>query len=356
MKIVFLVHDIHLGGGGERVTVNLANALVAKGIEVAIVSMSTPSQSKSTFTLDRSVELHYLKVNHRINLLDKVGTLIAMNKFLRGRKVDFVLGIGNYPSLILSLVFTNRNIRKIGCMHLSFGAIPFFWRMMARIFFRRLDMLVSLTHHDVSILQRLNPNVTVIPNSTSFRTQKHASLDHKVALALGRFDDEKDFETMIQLFGTFCKTRNDWTLRIRGAGPLQNRLENLVKTMGLEANIQILPPTKEVELEYLTSSVLLLTSKYEGLPMVLIEAQTFGVPVISFDCKTGPAEIVQDGKSGYLINLLKKEDFVTRLIELTSNETLRKQMGQNAIENATRFSETAIINQWMQLFESLSKH
>jgi glycosyltransferase involved in cell wall biosynthesis len=279
-----------------------------------------------------------------------------MNKFLAKKQYDIVLGIGNYPSLVLSLVFTNPNIRKIGCMHLSINAIPVFWRFMARLFFSRLEMLVSLTQFDVERLKKLNSKICVIPNSTSFHTEKYASLDDKVVLALGRFDDEKDFETMIQLFGLFCNERNDWILKIRGAGPLKEQLDNLVIEKKLTDNVFILPPTRDVEAEYLSSSIVLLTSKYEGLPMVLIEAQTFGIPVISFDCETGPAEIIQDGVSGYLIDPNKKEELVTKLIELTSNESIRKEMGKKAKLNSERFSENAIVDQWIKLFHSLTKN
>jgi glycosyltransferase involved in cell wall biosynthesis len=355
MHIAFFVHDIHLGGGGERVTVNLANAFVERGYQVSIISMYTPGDIVSLFTLNKEVEISYLNVSGKINLVDKVAAIIAMNRFLAGKKYDYVLGIGNYPSLVLSLVFTHQGMKIIGCMHLSINAIPVFWKLMARLFFRRLDVLVSLTQFDVKYLEGLNSTVCVIPNSTSFHTTQYSLLNDKVVLALGRFVDEKNFETMIHLFGLFCEKRKDWILKIRGAGPLKAQLENLVKKKGLTANILILPPTTDVETEYLSSSVVLLTSKYEGLPMVLIEAQTFGVPVISFDCETGPADIIQDGVSGYLIDPLRKEDLVTKLIELTSDDELRKKMGRNAKLNSARFSKDTIVNQWIDLFQSLQK-
>lgn len=356
-SIAFLVHDIHLGGGGERVTTNLANAFKKRGMNVDIVSISEPKSIKPVFELSEGIGVHYLNVNPRSSLSDKWQSVGRLKRFLQNHNYDFVLGMGSHPCIILSLSGTHsyRSV-NIGCMHGSFNAMPKIWKIASSFLLKRLDAIVSLTQHDKKILEQIHSDTFVIPNSSTFITEKKAELNNHLLLALGRFSEEKDFTTMIQLFGKFCEVNQNWKLRIRGEGPLKSQLLAQVKESGLSEYIEILPPTAVIENEYLNASVVLLTSKNEGLPMVLIEAQTFGVPVISFDCETGPAEIIQDGVSGYLIDPDKKEALVTRLVELTSNDILRKEMGKNAKQNSERFSEDAIVDKWLGLFQSLTKN
>jgi glycosyltransferase involved in cell wall biosynthesis len=354
-SICFLVHDIHLGGGGERVAINLANTFLQQENKVTIVSIAAPNTHKPINGLHQQVEVAYLTLQSKSALLNKIISVNRLSSFLKENSFDFVLGIGSHPTLILSLVPSQKDLFKIGCIHGSYNALPSIWKLCANVFYRNTDALISLTHFDKDILARIHHHVVVIPNGVSL-PEVQSPLCNKTVLALGRLSPEKDFATMMELFDSFCKINADWNLRIRGDGPLGEELRKQVLRCKLSDRIEILPPTKDVESEYLRASIVLLTSKNEGLPMVLIEAQSYGIPVISFDCETGPAEIIQDGITGYLIDLNQKQEFVTRLLELTSNIVLRKEMGKQAKINSERFSEDSIVKEWLNLFQELKQN
>jgi glycosyltransferase involved in cell wall biosynthesis len=354
MRIIFLINDIHLGGGGERVTKNLANAFVRLGYQVSIISLCHPKFDSFHADLDSNITVSYLRSDKtKFNLINKLHALYLINKVINRKAKSIYLGIGTYPSILLGAILRKKNIVSVGCMHGSYSALSGFWKYLTRRYFPRLNWIVSLTEYDKVILKTINNNVVVIPNCTHFMTDEVASLDTPKMLALGRLSKEKDFFRMIDLFEKFSSQHNEWTLTLRGDGPLRDDLISYILKKGLNSRIILLTPTSEVEEEYLTASIVLLTSLNEGLPMVLIEAQTFGVPVISFNCLTGPAEIIKDGETGFLVEQEANEEFLEKMELLASDKELRKRMGENAVRNAVRFREEQVIRQWKMFLEQI---
>ncbi len=134
-------------------------------------------------------------------------------------------------------------------------------------------------------------------------SKNYSTLESKSILSIGRFTKQKGFDILISFIAVFFEKNPDWKLTLIGEGPLKNDIEYLVKRKGLENNIKIKEPTNYIEKEYLKSSIYIMTSKYEGFPMVLLEAKAFGLPIIAFDCPTGPSEIIRNGEDGFLIEM-----------------------------------------------------
>ncbi len=371
MKLTFLVSDLHLWGGGERVAMLIANHYASKGIKTTLLSVGRPGRV-FRFEIDPAVKVEYLNIplESGWNLFRKIESFFAIRRYLRVRQdessetdasnnnfaensLTVLLGIGNFPIILAAMVPKGKNFRTIGCLHTPYKSLRHIWKLLRWLFYHRLDILVSLTHRDVPLLRRYNSNVMVIPNPVTFYPESTAKLESKLILAVGRMDWLKGYDLMIEVFERFCQKNSDWKLKIIGEGPLKPEIEKLAKEKGIADRITISPATGQIEKEYLAASVFLLTSRSEGLPMVLLEAQACGLPIVAFDCETGPAEIVHPGEDGYLVQPYDFEGMSDRLLELASDPDKRKEFGVRARENVKRFLPNEIFKEWDEVFRNL---
>ncbi len=356
MNIVFLVLDIHLVSGSERVAVNMANFLVDKGHAITIVSLSRQKLGR-IFNIDNRIVLKYLNFNFRngFNIPQKIASIFIVNRFFsKFSEKAILLGVGTtYISLLAALIAKGNFFKTIGCQHTSYSAPKHFWVLFRRLFFHRLDAVISLTEHDHPKLKRLNPNSFVIPNSVSFYPEQPALLENKRLLAIGRMDYNKGFDLLLDFFEIFTIQHPDWVLRIIGEGPLKKSIITRIETSGLKERVEILPPTNNIIDQYLDASLYLMTSRTEALPMVLLEAQACGLPIVSFNCETGPSEIINNCKDGYLIGDFDIKEMSFRVSELCADFSKRKEFGLNARENVKKFFPERIYEKWEELFEEI---
>lgn len=355
MHITFLVHDIHFGGGGERVTANMANYFAAKGDQVTIVSVSI-RKPENIFNIDENVNIEYLNIdlNSGIKFIRKIESVFAVRSYFR--KADcqtFLLGIGTYPTLLAALLPHRDQLIKIGCQHGAYASVKHLWFILRWIFFRRLNALVSLTDFDVPRLQKLNKNVCVIPNSISFFPDQPAELQNKILLSIGRFDYPKGYDLLLEVFSRFCVDNKDWNFRIIGDGPTKKTIVSTIAAKNLTGRVSIIPSSGSIVKEYLNASVYVMTSRTEGLPMVLLEAQACGLPIVSFNCETGPSDIVNSGKDGFLIDNYDINVMKEKLTELCADFDKRKYFGHNARNNVRKFFPDQVFNKWEALFNQL---
>ncbi|KRD63894.1 hypothetical protein ASE40_00665 [Flavobacterium sp. Root935] len=218
----------------------------------------------------------------------------------------------------------------------------------------KYDRFVVLTLEDKHSWKK-HKNISVIYNSVTDSNNNATSLlDNKKVLAIGRLTYQKNLELLIELWEQISKRYPDWCLTIVGTGDSKELIGKIDK-MKLNDVIKLVPSTSKISDCYLDSSLYLMTSRFEGLPMVLLEAQNYGLPIVSFDCKCGPKEIITDGQDGYLIQMGDKESFIAKTTDLIENISLRKEFGRIAKENSKRFSEEIIMKQWTSLFEELVK-
>ncbi len=358
MNIIFLVHDIHFGGGGERVTINLANYFEEKGYDVKIVSLSQQKTS-NIYSINKRIEIEYLNINFNIgsNAIKKILSIIKTNIYFSKHKSEsIVLGIGNYPSLLLCLLPKRMNIKTVGCQHLAYSGIKGIWAILRRSLFNRLDRVVSLTIHDLSKYQQINKDSICIPNSISIFPNQPAALTNKRILFIGRMVYEKGYDILIEVLKKVSDRHPDWDFRIIGDGPLKNSIVEKIELSGLKEKISLIPSTKFVIEEYLNASIFLMTSRTEGLPMVLLEAQVCGLPIVSFDCETGPSDIVVDNANGFLIDCYDIEIMVQKISLLCCDHELRLKFGKDAVENVKKFRPEIINSKWDGLFGQLCQY
>lgn len=349
------MYDIHFGGGAERVTTNLANYLAADNNKVTIVSLSRFNPS-NIFTINDKVTVEYLNFNFEsvFNPVYKVASVFTVNRYFRHYKnLTILLGIGTYPSLVLAMLPKRTNLKTIGCQHNSFAFARHIWLFLRKLSFHRLSALVSLTEHDLPKLKTLNPNSFVIPNAVSFLPDIHAKLDNKLILTIGRMDYNKGYDLLLDVFEKLTLTHPDWKLRIIGDGPLKNKIISRIETSGLNDRVEILSPTNRIVDQYLQASVYLMTSRTEALPMVLLEAKACGLPIVSFNCETGPSDILNNNKDGYLIDCFNVDQMVEKVSMLCSDPELRIQFGTNGRESIKKFLPEVIVQKWETLFRQI---
>lgn len=361
-RIVFLVVDIHLNGGGERVVSNMSKYFAERlEYDTEIISMSS-NKGSPIFPLHSTTELTYLNIDqdktHSLKKISRLFKVLIRTKVKLKNYNDntIILGIGTYASVMLSLSL-NKSVTKIGCEHNAYSGIGTFWNALRRLTYKYLDATTSLTEQDYIPLSKISKTCMVIPNARTFDSIPAAkNLALKQILAVGRLSEGKGYDLMLEVMSEVVKHNKNWKLNIVGDGPLKSQIIRDIEDRHLSDYINVLSSTPEIHNHYNNSSIYLMTSRTEGLPMVLLEAQAFGLPIVSFDCDTGPRDIVTNDKDGYLIRPFDTKELSKKLLKLIEDPSLREDFSKNAILSSNRFSEDNIYCKWLALFDKITKN
>ena len=375
MKLVYCISATHNSGGMERVLANKANYLAARGYDITVVTTDQRGLPPF-FPLDGRIRCVDLGVNYEVNngksFLNKL-VHFPFKQWRHRRRLSRVLREIR-PDVTVSMFCNDATFlpsikdgsRKVLEIHFSrFKRLQYdrkgLWRL-ADVWrnrneadvVARFDRFVVLTHEDSRYWGKLS-NIAVIPNAQTFASDAPAPLEAKTVVAVGRLTYQKGFDLLLQAWAEVCRRVSGWQLAIVGDGELRSALSAQAESLGLAGCVTFVPAMKDVVAVYRDASVLAMSSRYEGFGMVLLEAQTVGLPVVSFACKCGPSEIVNDGVDGYLVAPGDVDAMADRLVRLMQDGALRRRMGARAFANAARFSTDAVMKQWMALFDSLKK-
>lgn len=221
---------------------------------------------------------------------------------------------------------------------------------------RRFDRFVVLTEEDKGYWGDL-PNIKVIPNAAITSEARRSNCMAHRAIAVGRLDYQKGFDRLIKAWGIIKKDQeySDWRLDIFGQGEWKEMLEWMIQNLGLGDSASINQPTNEIWKEYAASSMLEMSSHFEGQPMVMIEAMSCGLPVVTFDFKCGPKDIIEDNRNGFLVPEGDVPALADAMKTLMRDEALRQRMGAEALKIRSKYSEEKVMDSWIQLFEDLVK-
>ncbi|QEE51290.1 glycosyltransferase family 4 protein [Flavobacterium alkalisoli] len=198
-------------------------------------------------------------------------------------------------------------------------------------------------------------NIVVIPNPLWFTNESLSRLENKTVVAVGRHVYEKGYDRMFEIWKKVLDKHPDWQLHIYGDKNIDINLEELANSIGINENVKFFDATKNILKAYHEASLYLMTSRYEGFGMVLIEAMGVGVPCIAYNCPTGPSGIIINGYNGYLIDDGDEKAFANAVLQLIEHEEMREEMGKNAYNSSQRFFLPEIMQKWNDLFTSLLK-
>jgi glycosyltransferase involved in cell wall biosynthesis len=357
-RIVFFLHaGLGKPGGAERVLTIIANELSRLNYHVSIMSYSL--EDKSYYPL--SDKVHRIPLGYNISKSTFINTFLffkiifKLRKQVKINKTDIIIPLGTESAIItiLSLFFLPR-VKKMVWIHYSFfQKLKLRDRLFRRIFIKYFDKLLVLNKTDFKKFNDLFPNkVEYLPNPVSFKSNEFSTLNNKVFIAAGRIDKIKGFDQLIKSFNIVVNEygHKDWRLRIFGKdGGEKSNLKILIENLKLTSNVFIFDAVNNIKQEYLLSDVYLMTSINECFPMVLLEAQAIGLPIISFDCNSGPRDIIENNINGFLIDPYNIHSFASAMSLLINDFELRAFMGRNAKQSVKQFYLENIIIKWQNI-------
>lgn len=213
------------------------------------------------------------------------------------------------------------------------------------------DKFIVLTNQNANEWPKAD--ISVIPNPISFYTSDPSNLKSKKVISVGTMSHVKGFDLLLKAWRTVIDKHPDWELEIYGKPLLRNELVQLSQELGIENNVEFNDPVVDIEAKYRQASIYVLSSRFEGFGMVLIEAMACGLPCVSFNCPSGPADIITDNEDGYLVTANDINLLSEKIISLIENETTRQLMGTIARENVKRYMPEQIVGKWDTLFKEL---
>lgn len=375
MKILYCLAGTFNSGGMERIVIKKANWLVNNGFEVIIVT--TEQQGRpSFFHIENKIKRVDLDINYSENTYN--GSIYAkyktrrdkihlhrqrLTKLLEQTKPDIT--ISTYGNEVNFLYKINDGSKKIVEIHFSrwfrqqckqpdviYKLINKYLTFKDKRLVRHYDAFVCLTNEDKGYWGNMS-NIHVIPNFIESDLDCHNMLTNKQIISVGRLNYQKGYDRLIRAWQIVHKAHADWELKIFGGGELKDELRKLISDLNLNDSVRIYAPVKDIYSEYRKSSIYVLSSRYEGLPMVLLEAMKCGLPIVSFTCKCGPRDLIADGVNGLLIPEGDIEQLAAGIIRLIENSEQRIEMGRQAHISSLQYDEPVIMQKWESLFKSI---
>lgn len=379
MKIIYLYPSLTTLGGADRMIIQKANYLAEQlNHEVYII---TDSQENASFVYPLSSQVHHIdtKINFNrqykykfiirilfyrylvqkykraiIQLLKKIQPDIVISTL--SRESDFITHLNDGSKKIGEAHTTRINLRNIQgllngeVIHRFVGK-----RLKHKIekTIRELDAFVVLNEYEQKAWSDIKSAI-IIPNSLPFYPIMPAPLSARRAICVGRLEWEKGIDRLIDVWQAVHVKYPDWILDIYGEGTWQEKLQREIVHQKAETYIHLKGTCSDIVSEYLGSSILVLTSRYEGFPMVLLEAMACGVPCVAYNCPFGPQSIITDAENGFLVDEGDKEQMVEKIGLLIEDEQKRKEFGNNARKSVQKYSQENIMKEWNDLFNSVT--
>lgn len=372
MKILYQIHSTYNPGGMERVLLNKVKYFVEKkGWEVVVVTTDQHGRP-SFYPFPDSVRMIDLDINYSDDngkpFLKKLAGYFRRRQehkkrlegLLKKERPDVVDCF--YPGECSFVPSLKDGSRKVMELHQSklfhhqynrsglMGLADKVRAGMDERLVRRFDRFVVLTEEDRQMWGEM-PGIRVIPNAADFIADKYSDCSAKRVIAVGRLDYQKSFDRLILVWEKVHQQMPDWRLDIFGQGEWKEMLQNMIDERGLQETVKLNRPTKNIGQEYSESSMIVMSSHYEGFPMVMIEAMACGLPAVSFDFKCGPRDIIKEGENGLVVKDGDIDGLAKAMMTLMRDDELRRKMGENAKRVVETFSEAKVMDKWVRLYE-----
>lgn len=362
MKIAYLIEDFAVKGGAERIVAQKANHLSADyGHDVTIVSIYHDERPpayplKGVNIISLNVPFTVKNTNIIRKTLSRTRVLMQaatrFNKAMNTLQPDIIFFTLSLGALLLPLY--RGKAKRIYESHLARKFTPY------NTFFKltelKSDAIVCLTSGDAKEYKTAR-RIEVIPNFIDKPKSYVKDYAVKHAVAVGRLEHQKGFDRLINCWKAAIETHPGWRLDIYGEGPLRNELQRQIDSFRLQETIKLRGTCTDMAEKYTQYSLHLMSSRHEGLPMTLLEAQAAGLPSVTFDFEYGAADIVTDSVNGFLVPQNDTKTFTNRLVQIMDSEDLRAKFGTEAKETAKAFFTENIMWKWQKLIqETLNKH
>lgn len=347
MKILFFINSLKHKSGTERVACNLANLFSDDlNFEVAIINRDTEFNDAA------------YHISDNVNVVKAAGNFFDFynqsQSYIKSFKPDILVfhNMGKL-SLLLSLLRKN-GAKSVSLEHVAFDIRPHWVKVFSKILYRNIDGVVVLTDHDKESYHFFKKKLTKICNISPYSIDQNLVYNPNCfdIISIGRLTYQKNFSSLLDAWKLISDNNPKWKLKIYGTGEDQSLLTNKIIDEKL-SNVSLLGAVSNVDQIYKKSAFFVMSSRFEGLPMVLIEAQTFGLPIISYDCPHGPAEVIKHGLNGLLVENQNYELLANAIQELINNECKRISLSSQAIQDAERYSVESVLSVWKNFLASL---
>ena len=381
MKIVYVIDSLANKGGAERIIINKMEYMVKHfGYDISIITCYQNESTANAYPIDKDIRQICLGVpfysQYKYRYPYRLWVKHSIDKQMQKALTEAVYYMD--PDILIGVSYFQANIvteikcraKKVIEVHeprpftlsdygLSRGRLSSWYMKHYRYwYFRKIeeqaDIVVTLTHGDAHEWRKAR-KVQVIPNFTIMPIKKLSDGKSKRVIAVGRLEWVKGYNRLLDAWKIVSDKHPDWHLDIFGAGTLLDRLKLQQKELGLEKVLAIHPPTSGICREYSNSSILVLTSHFEGFSLVILEAMRTGLPCVSFDCPFGPSSLVDDGQNGFLVPNNDIKQLAAKINIMIENTDIRHEFSNAALKKSKAFAVENIMNQWKSLFENLIK-
>ncbi|BBS16438.1 glycosyltransferase family 4 protein [Aeromonas caviae] len=355
-KICFFVGNLNQAGGTERVSLVIASELQARGYQIHMLSLQCGDNP--FFELADGIQVSQLFTTAGRGSLRLPLAILKLRRYLQQHQIDILIDVESMLALYALPAVLGLNIRHICWEHFNYSVdLGKASRRLARKLAARFaDDVVTLTERDKQLWvanTKCTANIVSIPNPVTIILPTEINLHKaKLFLAVGRLTYQKGFDLLLQAWAQVAPLHPDWRLRIVGDGEDKAMLEQLRRELNIEASTELLPKTNNIAAHYQQAAFFVMSSRFEGLPLVLIEAQAYGLPIVSFNCDTGPAEIIKHGETGWLCeagDVADLSDKISNAVSCFNEEVTYKSFSQHSKENRNEFSVDVIIDKWSDL-------
>lgn len=369
MRILYCTNQLSNHGGIERILSQKINYLLNNGYEVYLITFEQSSEP-DVYPLNNKLTRFDLGINyqsnysyfHPKNLIKILKHYFRLQRLIKKIQPDIIVSISYTPEQFF-LPFIQTQIPKIKELHSSGVVVGISGKGESKSIkeklthiFKKYDALVVLNKDEIPYFDGCN--TVVIPNFTDFNSKDQALENkEKIVIAAGRIAPVKQFHELIHIWKMIQHDFPEWQFKLFGDGDLvlREELQNLIISLDLSSSFLLMPSVDDLQKEMEKASIYAMSSATECFPMVLLEAQVCGLPIVSYDCPNGPKNILQDESNGFLVPQNDRLLFAQKLSELMKDNVLREKMGQKAKENVAIFSKEKVMTQWDDLFMNLKK-
>lgn len=382
MRIVYIIDTLSSKGGAERIISDKMNYLATHfNYDVSIITCyQFPESAPNCYYLSDKIkqinlciplhqQYHYPYPQRLWARWKYTRQLcIELQKNINSIKPDIIIGVGyvladkvcriKYQAAKIIEAHEAKIYTKTFYLYRNFTIFTnFYYKLSRKLYLHAIetkaDVVVTLTKEDAQNWKKAK-RVETIPNFSVMSISKMSNCEPKRVIAVGRLEWQKGFDRLIEIWRNVSTNHPDWQLDIFGEGAQELNLRNTIKKANIN-NMYIHPFTNDISQEYASSSICVLTSRFEGFSLVLLEALGHGIPCITFDCPYGPRDLVCNDRCGYVIDNGNIDLFAEKLSFLMNHPEIRKQFSSAAVIKAQSYNVDAIMNQWKLLFESLTR-
>lgn len=363
-SVLLLKYDMTEKSGGDRVAANLSNEL-SHYFNVHLVSINGKGENPY-FNVDSSVIYAPLLTGHGRIRKTLISGSRTLKKYIAQNEIDVIMSIGGNVNFFMWYACRKAKIKKVFCEHINlFSALKSKSNAPMRVLgAKTADKIVTLTEKDrekyiehfklspngvISIANWLDDDLLAKSEGVNY------DINSKKLVTVGRLNHVKGFDYLIEVAKKVLTRHSDWSWDIWGDGEEYEQIRQSIKDSGLEDRLLLKGTTDDMYSLYRKYAIYVMTSRLEGLPMVLLEAKANRIPVVSFDCPTGPSELINDGVDGILIPAFDTEKMAEKICELIEDDKKRADFSSHTKDNLHKYQKDSIVNQWVNLVEELTK-